>query len=270
MGAKDSSKTRVQPVMNALLNGWPDGEPWLGELWNLAALTRPGTALPRPARIGALLATETPHADQRLEKVFERVVPPPVDFLRWLLANPSRMQVSDKSSFGASSPAAREWRRKLFSGDRSLVEQAQLEGTLQLEQCGPQGSGQQWWAFEGFSHVDCCLMTETTVVFIEGKRTEAVSPSTRWFKQRSQLWRNVEAAEQFAAGKEFGVFLAVENEGDGRSALAAADCSLDASFPHLSSGHRQRLSRHLLGFVTWPEVVTKFGLPADCLIDRLA
>jgi hypothetical protein len=51
------------------------------------------------------------------------------------------------------------------------------------------------------------------VRLIEGKRTESVAP-TLWVKQRSQLWPNVEAAEQFAAGQDFGIILAVGTGAD--------------------------------------------------------
>jgi hypothetical protein len=270
MGAENSSLTRVQPILNALLDGWPDGEPWLGELWQIATLTRPGAAIPRPLALGRLLPNETPEdRGARKGRVFERIVAPPGAFLRWLLENPTRMQVSDPANYGATSEKARAWRRRLFSRDSKLVAEAQREGLKQLEKCGPQGSGREWWAFEGFTHFDACLITDRIVLFVEGKRTETVSPSTLWFKQRSQLWRNVEAAEQFAQGKDFGVILAVESGPDGLAGLADAEKSLDPSYPHLSPARRAELFRNLLGFVTWPEIVTRFGLPPDCMVEWL-
>src|SRR4051812_43037977 len=59
MGDRDSSLTRVQPVFNALLDRWPDGEPWVGELWDLAVSTHPGAL--RRQDIGRLLESETPN-----------------------------------------------------------------------------------------------------------------------------------------------------------------------------------------------------------------
>ena len=56
---------------------------------------------------------------------------------------------------------------------------------------------------------------------------------------------------------------------DGTTALANAASSLAGSYPHLDSGQRAELSSHLIGFVTWPDVVTKFGLPPECLLDRV-
>jgi hypothetical protein len=270
MGEKNSSLTRVQPVFNPLLTTWPDGEPWLGELWGMAALTRPGAAIAAPDVLGPLLPDETPtEPSARVGKVFERAVAPPLAFLRWLLEHPEAMQVRDPVTYGAKSQTARDWRGKLFSSDPKRVREAQEQGLLQLGKRLAAHGRQKWWAFEGFTHVDCCLMTDRAVVFIEGKRTDSVSPSTLWFKQRSQLWRNVEAAEQLANGRAFAVILAVESEADGQAALTDAAATLAPSFPHLPSERQQELSRHVPGFVTWPEIVTRFGLPPECLPDRV-
>ena len=260
----------MQPIFDELLDRWPDGKPWLGELWDMAALTRPGVALPKPAGLDKLVASETPSTRvDRLGKVYERTVAPPAAFLRWLLENPQSMHVRDPINFGAKSVEARRWRSKLFSGDRHLVSEAQAEGLKQLGRRLAQRGRNKWWAFEGFSHIHCCLITGQCVLFVEGKRTESASPSTLWFEQRSQLWRNVEAAREFAGNKQFALVLAVESEADGTAALANAASSLDGSYPHLDSGQRAELSRHLVGFVTWLEVVTRFDLPRECLLDRV-
>jgi hypothetical protein len=270
VGERDSSLTRVQPVFDALLKHSPDGASWLGELWDMAASTRLGMAVPRPDDLGRLLAGETP-ADPAARRgiLYERPVAPPAAFLRWLLLNPGAMQVVDRVDFGAKSAEARAWRGRLFSDEERLVREAQEEGLKQLERRLAQRGRRKWWAFEGFSRVDCCLITERCVLFVEGKRTDTVSSSTRWLEKRSQLWRNVEAAREFAGGKQFGVILAVEDELDGSAALDEAMRSLGDSYPHLESGECAELSRHLIGFVTWPDVVRKCGLPADCLIDRV-
>ncbi len=180
------------------------------------------------------------------------------------------MKVTDRKHFGAKSDQARHWRRKLFSDDKHLVSEAQDEGRRQLGKRLAQRGRNKWWAFEGFSRIDCCLITSQCVLFVEGKRTESVSPSTLWFDQRSQLWRNVEAAKEFASDKQFAVILAVEREADGTTALANAASSLEGSYPHLDSGQRAELCRHLIGFVTWPEVVTRFGLRPECLLDQVS
>jgi hypothetical protein len=267
MGKYNSSETRVRPVINALL----DDTPWLSATCRAAASTRPDVDVRAPLRLGRLLPDETPtNPEQRLGKVFERVVPPPAAFLKWLLENPDRMQVDDTTNYGATSESAREWRRKLFSSDPALRSDAQREGLARLAERGSAGSSHAWWAFEGFTNVDCCLITEHAVIFIEGKRMETVSASTRWFAQRSQLWRNVEAAAQFADAKDFTVILAVEHPHEGTGALVEAERTLNDSYPHLSPERRTDLSRHLLGFVSWPDIVERFGLPAECLLGEIA
>jgi hypothetical protein len=269
MGEWDSSLTRVQPVFNELLDRGPDGEPWLGELWELATRTRPG-AIPKPADMGKLQASETPiDRPSRRGKVFERTVAPPLDFLRWLLAHPEAMQVRDPINFGAKSDLSRAWRRKLFSQDARLVSEAREEAERQLSKRASLRGRQKWWAFEGFSHIDCCLVTDRCVVFVEGKRTETVSPSTLWFEQRSQIWRNVEVAREFAGGRQFGVILAVESERDGVAALDAAAHSLTASYPHLPPDQQVELGRHLLGVTTWSSIATRFQLPTSCLLEHV-
>ena len=270
MGDRNSSLTRVQPIFDELLDQWPDGDSWLSELWDMAALTRPGVTLSKPVGLGKLLASETPAARAaRQSTVYERAVAPPATFLQWLLENPQEMKISDPKHFGAKSDQARHWRGKLFSPDKHLVSEAQAEGRRQLGKRLKQRGRNKWWAFEGFSRIDCCLITSECVLFVEGKRTEGVSPSTLWFEQRSQLWRNVEAAKELAGDKQFAVILAVEREADGTNALDSAASSLAGSYPHLDTEQRTELARHLIGFVTWSEIVTRFGLRPECLLDRV-
>jgi hypothetical protein len=268
MGDKDSSRTRVRPIFNELLDRSPSGDGWLGELCALALRSRAGGAF-TTSNVGHLISSETPETcEARLGTVFERTLAPPRAFLEWLLNHPTRMQATNKKTFGASSVDAQKWRRKLFATDARNRDQAIAEGVKQLGEHGAEGSGQEWWAFEGFTHIDCCFVTDVAVLFIEGKRIETVSPATRWFQARSQLWRNVEVAEQFAQGKPFGVILAVEQ--DGEAALHEAEATLHDSYPHLTGEQKSELSRHLLGFVTWGQIRQEFDLPAYCMPDTTA
>jgi hypothetical protein len=252
---------RVRAVFDELLDRRPFGDPWLEGLWEMAARTRPGVAAKRPASLGTLRIEDAPSDPAaRTGKVYERAVAPPAAFLRWLLEHPRQMTVRDPETFGAKSEEVRAWRRKLFSSSPADVAEAQTEGQRQLGSRLAQRGRNKWWLFEGFTRVDACFVTDTCVLFVEGSPRETVSPSTTWFPTRHQLWRNVEAAQEFAAGKAFGVILAVDNEADGSAALAEADASRDASFPHLGSEEKKELSRHLLGFVTWTDVVSRFDL----------
>src|SRR4029450_4159343 len=113
--------------------------------------------------------------------------------------------------YGATGDVAKEKRAALFGSDETLRAKVIAEALALIDSAAAKGSAQQGWAFEGFTHVDACFETADALVFIEGKRTEIVSPSTRWFRTRNQLWRNVEVADELAAGRAFGVILCVES-----------------------------------------------------------
>jgi hypothetical protein len=256
MGKYNSSLTRVQPICDALRKPDASSSDWLRQLWTLAVMTKPG-AIPPPSALGSILDT----------KIYERAVPPSTAFLRWALENPDRLNPLPGPEYGATGHVAQERRAALFGPDASTRDQVRAGALEALEKTGGSGSAQAWWAFEGFTHVDACFETSTCLVFIEGKRTETVSASTRWFSQRNQLWRNVEVAHEMARGREFGVILGVETARAGEAALNQASISRDSSYPHLSDAQRAELDRHLLGFVVWPQIVTSFGLSRSVLID---
>jgi hypothetical protein len=250
----------LQPAVDALLERWPRGGHWLGELWEMAARRRADTDLAKPDALGKLLPAETPRDPAaRVGTVYDRPLAPPAAFLQWLIEHPGAMRVGDPSTYGAKSDEARGWRRKLFSDDTQLVAAAQAEGLNQLGKRLAQRGRNKWWAFEGFARVDCCLITEACALVVDGKCLDG-SPSTVWFPLRSRVWRHVEAAKELAGSRQYAVILAVEDEAAGAAALAAAQTSLDGSLPHLDPAQRIDLSRHLLGFVTGHDVATRLGL----------
>jgi hypothetical protein len=183
-----------------------------------------------------------------------------------LILHPELLTVPDRETFGTSGDnEARRMRAELFSNDPARVAAAQDLGVKELQRLAGSGSSRKWWAFEGYTYVDCALETETFLLFIEGKRTEPLSPSTRWFKARNQVWRNVEAAAEMARGKAFGVILAVEDRGD--EMLRMALNARHASLPHFSPERREELAKHLLGAVTWKQIVQRFELDPKLLAE---
>lgn len=265
MGRFNSSLTRVQPVFDALLDR-PDAG-WAVGLWEVAQRMRAGVSIFPPTDFGSFVEDEVLARDSNARRrPFERVLPPPTAFLRWLIQHPEQMTIPD-ASFGAEGEEAINHRRVLFSPDADLRHHATRKALEELEEKGVTGSRRKWWAFEGFSHIDCCLVTPTTVLFIEGKRTEALSSSTRWYPMRNQLWRNVEVARQFAAGRSYGVILCVETDEAGAMATQDAVWSLAASHPHLAEDDRSVLNQHFIGSITWASIEEMFKLPDSCLPD---
>jgi hypothetical protein len=111
---------------------------------------------------------------------------------------------------------------------------------------------------EGPSHADCLVECERTLIWIEGKRTDWLSPSTTWDATRDQLARNLEAAWLLAdkEGKDYCFVLCYESELkhhervliDGYRAQA-----LVGGWPHLDDRQRAHFAGRI-GTVRWAEV----------------
>jgi hypothetical protein len=125
------------------------------------------------------------------------------------------------------------------------------EALKELATVGAAKSRRKWWAFEGFTSVDCRLETEALLLLIEGKRTEPVSDSTAWFPGRNQVIRNLEGAqaEALAVGrKNFAVLLC------GETAIELPEEAWTSSLPHLSPSEIKNIKSHYLGCATWSAI----------------
>lgn len=255
MGNKNSSKTRVQPVFGNLLREAPSGKPWLSALLGLA-----GHGSPLAQRLASDPGSLPP---QDAAQCFERRLPPPSGFLTWLVQHPERMSWPvgpdhALESFGADT---QEWREMLF-GQHGAEEQrrAQREALARIAKQGVGESARKWWAFEGFTSVDCCLETDKLLLLVEGKRTDVLKRKTDWFKDRNQLARNLEVAKETAHNKEYAVLLIAEN-----ARRSIPEDEIKRGFPHFSEHERESLIAHCLGPVTWRDVCEVTGLDYDAL-----
>jgi hypothetical protein len=270
MGIYNSSLTRVRPFFKELLKRDPSGKTWLPSLLALAEhpailveadlLTNPGTLLP----------TDLDN-EPRLS--------PPEAFLCWLIQNPDKMSWPEKGRkrYG---PETQLWREKLM-GTRDLAAlplaehprikeqdraEAMAEALRQLAVCGASGSGRKWWAFEGRTAVDCYLATDRLRIYIEGKRTDILSPTTDWYPLRNQLMRNIESASQDAAGVPFVCVVMAENK---LPARATSHEMMRNSWHHLAQKDRESLMRHFLGTITWRDACKVTDVDYDKLPDTV-
>jgi hypothetical protein len=264
----DSVLTRVRPFFQPLLQRDPSGLSWLGVLLQMGE-ANPYFSQKLAAECGPLL-DQTVRLRQRpdralrnfgisrvpLEDCFERRLPPPQAFLRWLIQNPQRM-VWPKD---AVSPNAAQQRRRQLFGFHGMdsAQEAQRQAIAELDRVGAAGSNGKWWAFEGFTQVDCLLETANLLLLVEGKRTEPLSAATRWFPQRNQVLRNLEVAEAAAGqkGKQYAVVLMAE---DYLSALSLQ--AMEQSLPHLPPRRRAELAGHYLGCITWSQATLRLFFP---------
>jgi hypothetical protein len=160
MGEVNSSITRVWPVFDCLFARDPLGTSWLGPLLGLASRTDRlrgyngvGELLPSladfgrkiPGNVAQHLSKQQLAALGNVRVAFENEFHPPPDVAgcgRELLAQ----ALAEDSEFESAAATVR------FGNDQSRII--------------------QWWAFEGFTSVDCRLETERLIIFIEGKRTD--------------------------------------------------------------------------------------------------
>lgn len=263
-GERNSSATRVQPILGALIAADHTGKTWLSRL--LAAASRsdrlgPGL-LSDPGPIAPASVTALPKKRCRLA-CFEHSAPAPRAFLRWLIEHPDQLvwptDRGTEKTFGDSTDGLR---RRLVGADPSDRREAQVQALRELD-AGVPSTG-KWWAFEGATQVDCLIETEHLVLAIEGKRTDTVAARTEWYPQRNQLVRNLEAVHQFAAGRPSFVLLACERP---EPELAASDVA--RSTPHLGADERDQLLGRSLGQATWLEICEGTGLDPS-LIHGLA
>lgn len=255
MGQHDSSKTRVQPIFEALLKR-PSAE-WLPALLALGSRAREC----RPAGFGGigLLRKESPYQ-------FEYPVTAPRDYLKVLLASKGRLRSAVEKNPGilnsSKDPEVRKKRQLLLEGDTETV----AEGLHALDKSRVRSGKGTWWVLEGTTYVDCALFTEQATVFIEGKRTEPhLTESVSWDLQRNQVFRNMDVLRgKHGSTVDFFGLLIVEGKSSAEEEARKLDAGYQmavASWPHLSNNEaRQLYEHHYLGYTTWQQIAEKFNV----------
>jgi hypothetical protein len=262
-GRQNSSLTRVRPFFQALLASDATGESWLPKLLSVSphANRLPETVRSRPGRLLPTTTSRRRYMDKilggiELETAFEYNVDPPASFMEYLLAHPTALRWpttgGKRKSYG---PETQRRREALVDGPDDARAAAMTEGLALLQQYGASGSKMKWWAFEGFTEVDCCLETDRLVLFVEGKRNELLSDSTDWFVGRNQLVRNLEVLLDVARGRACALLVASEHPFDDppRSIY-------DRGLPHLAAADRERVRDRYLGQATWRALCEATGV----------
>jgi len=191
-----------------------------------------------------------------LEECFECSIPPSRGFLEWALKNPDELTWPEngKKTFGVDTQYKREC---LFGYHGADAQKDTMKNGLdELKNKGVYHSKKEWWAFEGFTEMDCLIETEHYLLGIEGKRTDFVSPSTYWFQDRNQIVRNIEVLAELAREKEkeYAFILITE---DGENPLKEEHFRV--SLPH-NEGLVSELFKHFLGCISWEHACKATGI----------
>lgn len=255
-GVYDSSLTRVQPFFEALVEMDPTGSAWLPAL--LACVTHVPEhlvgVLEQPGElISALLLPPAKGSAKRA--CYEAPAAPSKALLRWYVEHPQVLVWP--ASANRDSADTKKWRKALIE-DLPPGRDAATERALAAIDANAT-SVKGWWRFEGVTRLDFLLATDRLVVTVEGKRTEGLSPATKWYPQRSQVVRNLEAAKGHARGRAWASIVMSEHKIPEASWDAVA-ASLDLSAPHLNDSERAELQAGYLGNLTWEDACQATGV----------
>jgi hypothetical protein len=253
MGIYDSSRTRVVPVFDTLMDRDSSAETWLLPLLRLGS--RSADRL-----LGVVAGALIPNHPRWWGKN-ERRLQPPKALLRWLAGHLSAPASDDL--WGG--PATRAKREHLVARDPSTISEA-----LRLLE-GPFAS-RVWYVLEGRSQPDACLETDALVVVIEGKRTEGKATTvTTWMPARSQMLRHMDAAWDIRGAKRVLGLMIVEGQGAAEAVMPTEHWLIQAneqvlprtladSLPHRSAKERDQIADAFLGVTTWQRVCAEFGI----------
>jgi len=279
VGEKNSSITRVWPVFDCLFHMDSSGKSWLINLLQMGSqvdradpriFNKQGSLFPKlvlyecelSGPLKNVLGTTRATTVGNIRNAYESEIPPSDMFLKWLIEHSEKLTWPRKGKKEIIYGEATQTRRKaLMAGNRQIIDEALTEHA----RLGCKGSRRKWWAFEGFTSVDCVLETNDLIVLVEGKRTEPVSASTHWYPQRNQVIRNLECAREIAMrkNKNFAVLLCAERS------IEIPDVAWIESLPHMSGKERSELKKHFLGCVTWGSIASMLckGLMLPDTID---
>jgi len=257
MGKNDSSKTRVAPVFNQLLNDDPTGCSWLPRLIRLPIESNSLSIQPNCRFI----------IKEHRWGANEKKLNPPVALLSWLIRHP-REPVSGILS---SDLAKAEKRRQWIEGSQKTT----IEG-LSLLRHNPKGC--DWHIFEGQTQPDVFIETDDMIIVIEGKRTEREPTiKTKWMQGRNQMLRHLDCAWEICGEKQLvGFFIVEGNESSVEVSsqwMAFAEATVNratiaSSLPHRGPEEQQGIASCFIGVTTWQRVCKEFGIDWANLPDE--
>lgn len=245
----DSTKTRVIPVFDRISK---TDKSWLRRLLKLP-------------KHGSLSVNSTKGDDLTVENKYwgdkEKTIDPPVSLLNWLISNPP----DSLSKLDHSVTNSTNWKRyHLWLKDPAVLDEAKHQ--LQLNH-----KVTAWYVLEGKTHPDVLIYTPSTIIVIEGKRTE-VGPtkSTTWMSNRHQMLRHIDAAWEIRGNRKVFGFFIVEGESGGEIPIkwekaarnTVSQATVNGSLPHRTIDERRDISNCFIGVTTWQAVCSEFKL--DC------
>ncbi len=274
IGTYNSSITRVQPFFRMLFMQDSSGQKWIPELLAECPINKSYAEV--LSHFGRDILSESlikrKYSDKVLkhhgipaiilEKCFEYRLPPPREFLRWMINNFEQIGWPDHGCTNYSQKTLDYIYRLRGDMGPYTMEKTKAETISKLDEWGIESKKLKWWAFEGFTYIDCYIESSHFILAIEGKRTERVIKRSTWYDRRNQIIRNLETTQQDARRKkkEFALILITETPNDPVTLKI-----IEESLPHFTSEERSELLKHYLGSITWKQACDATGLEFSAL-----
>jgi hypothetical protein len=233
MKNKTNSKvTRVQPVFNWLKMS--NVSNWAQVLVNMA------DGLKHKPKCGTVI-------DVVINK--EKTMPASPTRLAWMLSNAERLRPKSESS-------CEELKKRMANRVAVTAALSQLDkatGVVPL----PRGL-----SLESSTHADCLIKCEKVIIWIEGKRFDRISFSTKWDKSRDQIARNLDAVQRLAQeeGKDYCLLICHEyplSRHENSLVKGYRECTIIGGMPHINEEMRRELGQRI-GLVTWHDMACKW------------
>lgn len=257
MGIYDSTKTRVVPVFNRLLDIDSTGRTWLSLLLDLTS----GPDEKATSPLGNIVEAKWWPDEKKLSA--------PRPLLEWLIKNlnPPRSE----SDWGSGKETIRK-RKNLVNHDEQTIEEA----VNLLKKNYKEGV---WYVLEGPSYPDVYLETPGAVIIIEGKRTEqGPKTNTTWMENRHQMIRHLDCAYELHKNEKQIYGMMIVESDNGKSVpdkwlqyenQIKSDVILDSNLPHRLKDERNNIRDSFLGITTWQRICTELDIPFEVLITNV-
>ncbi len=246
---RDSSKTRVVPVLDRLYASDMSGRSWLPRLLRLPT--------------GGNLLDSLTGLDFTIQEARwgddEKKLDPPVSLLSWLIRHP-RMPSDGNLS---SDPAKARKRQELIEGSDVRLQEA-------LRLLRDNSNGEDWHLFEGRTQPDVFIQTPNLIIVVEGKRTEAeTTKDTKWMSGRHQMLRHIDCAWEIKGRRGvIGFFIVEGDEGAldvsafwmNQARITVSPDVVASSLPHRGPEEQKAIASCFAGVTTWQRVCAEFGM----------
>jgi len=187
MGKKNSSLTRVRPLLNTLLQRDDFLDALLWPFNTGLHISEPIECIYYEGQDLTIMSGALNSAGCKRSE-HEKALAPPRSLLENLIKNPEKMLNPEALKKGGDKGIF-EKRRQLLDGDSATKDKALacLEKDQDLTK-------KAWYIFEGSTCPDIYIETKSYILVGEGKRTERkLTTTTTWLQKRDQLIRHIDA-----------------------------------------------------------------------------